>query len=126
MLGLALLTCACACACVCSVTSYKGKQNLLDYSSTKGAISTFTRSLAQQLAEKGIRVNGVAPGPIWTPLVAGTFDQEQLQQFGKNTPLKRPGQPEEVSPAFVFLAARDSSYITGQIIHPNGGTPVGQ
>jgi len=109
-----------------SVTAFRGKASLLDYSATKGAISTFTRSLAQQLGEKGIRVNGVAPGPIWTPLVAGTFSQEQLQEFGKSTLLKRPGQPEECATCYVFLASRDSSYVTGQILHPNGGTPVGQ
>ncbi len=107
-----------------SVTAYKGSPQLLDYSSTKGAIVAFTRSLSQSLAEKGIRVNAVAPGPIWTPLITSTFSQEHIKNFGKDTPLKRPGQPAEVAPSYVFLASEDSSYITGQILHPNGGTIV--
>ncbi len=108
-----------------SVTAYKGKPTLLDYSSTKGAIVAFTRSLSGQLAEKGIRVNAVAPGPIWTPLIPATFDEKHVAEFGKNTPLGRPGQPNEVAPSYVFLASDDASYITGQVIHPNGGTIVG-
>jgi len=105
-----------------SVTSYKGKEELLDYSTTKGAIKSFTYSLSAQLVDRGIRVNGVAPGPIWTPLIPATFPKEDVEQFGKKTSLGRPGQPEEVSPCYVFLASQsDSSYITGQFIHPNGG-----
>lgn len=107
-----------------SVTAYKGNPMLLDYSSTKGAIVAFTRSLSQALAEKKIRVNGVAPGPIWTPLIPSTFDAKQVSEFGADVPLKRPGQPEEVAPCYVFLASDDSSYMTGQILHPNGGSVV--
>jgi NAD(P)-dependent dehydrogenase (short-subunit alcohol dehydrogenase family) len=107
-----------------SVTAYKGNQQLLDYSSTKGAIVAFTRSLSQSLAEKGIRVNGVAPGPIWTPLIPSTFPEEKVEKFGADTPLGRPGQPDEVAPSYVFLASKDSSYMTGQILHPNGGSVV--
>jgi len=107
-----------------SVTAYKGNPDLLDYSSTKGAIVTFTRSLSQALAEKKIRVNGVAPGPIWTPLIPSTFDEKKVSEFGSDVPLGRPGQPEEVAPCFVFLASDDSSYMSGQILHPNGGTVV--
>lgn len=107
-----------------SVTAYKGSAMLLDYSSTKGAIVAFTRSLSQALAEKKIRVNGVAPGPIWTPLIPSTFDAKQVSEFGGDVPMKRPGQPEEVAPCFVFLASDDSSYMTGQILHPNGGSVV--
>jgi NAD(P)-dependent dehydrogenase (short-subunit alcohol dehydrogenase family) len=108
-----------------SVNSYKGNEKLMDYSSTKGANTAFTYSLAQNLASEGIRVNSVAPGPIWTPLIPSTFDGQHLKDFGKNTPLGRPGQPEECAPAYVFLASHDSSYITGQTIHPNGGRVVG-
>jgi NAD(P)-dependent dehydrogenase (short-subunit alcohol dehydrogenase family) len=104
-----------------SVTAYRGSPQLLDYSSTKGAIVSFTRSLSMSLAEKGIRVNAVAPGPIWTPLIPATFGSEKVENFGGNVPLKRAGQPSEVAPAFVFLASEDSSYISGQVIHPNGG-----
>jgi NAD(P)-dependent dehydrogenase (short-subunit alcohol dehydrogenase family) len=107
-----------------SVTAYKGSAHLLDYSSTKGAITAFTRSLSQALADKDIRVNGVAPGPIWTPLIPSTFPAKEVETFGSDVPLGRPGQPEEVAPSFVFLASDDSSYMTGQILHPNGGTVV--
>lgn len=106
-----------------SVTAYRGSDHLLDYSSTKGAISTFTKSLSAMLAKKEIRVNGVAPGPIWTPLIVSSFDK--LEKFGKDTPMGRAGQPSEVGPAYVFLASSDSSYITGQFIHVNGGEIVG-
>jgi NAD(P)-dependent dehydrogenase (short-subunit alcohol dehydrogenase family) len=107
-----------------SVTAYKGSAHLLDYSSTKGAITAFTRSLSQALADKRIRVNGVAPGPIWTPLIPSTFSPEEVETFGSDVPFGRPGQPEEVAPSYVFLASDDSSYMTGQILHPNGGTIV--
>jgi len=108
-----------------SVTAYKGKAHLLDYSCTKGAIVAFTRSLSAQLIEKGIRVNAVAPGPIWTPLIPATFDEEHVKQFGQNVPMKRPGQPNEVAPCYVFLVSSDASYMTGQVLHPNGGEIVG-
>ncbi len=104
-----------------SVTAYKGNAKLLDYSSTKGAIVAFTRSLSGNLASKGIRVNAVAPGPIWTPLIPATFTPEHVKKFGKDTPLGRVGQPSEVAPAYVFLASEDSTYFTGQVLHPNGG-----
>ncbi|MEW5859711.1 MAG: SDR family oxidoreductase [Cyanobacteriota bacterium] len=107
-----------------SVTAYKGNQQLLDYSSTKGAIVAFTRSLSQSLVEKGIRVNGVAPGPIWTPLIPATFPEEKVASFGKQVPMQRAGQPEEIAPSYVFLASDDSSYMSGQILHPNGGEVV--
>lgn len=107
-----------------SVTAYKGSEQLLDYSSTKGAIVAFTRSLSQSLIEKGIRVNGVAPGPIWTPLIPSTFPEDKVKEFGKQVPMGRAGQPEEVAPSFVFLASDDSSYMAGQILHPNGGVVV--
>ena len=107
-----------------SVTAYKGNPMLIDYSSTKGAIVGFTRALSMSLVERGIRVNGVAPGPIWTPLIPSTFDADKVAEFGANVPLKRPGQPEEVAPAYVYLASSDSSYVTGQVIHVNGGTVV--
>jgi NAD(P)-dependent dehydrogenase (short-subunit alcohol dehydrogenase family) len=105
-----------------SVTSYRGSKHLIDYSSTKGAITSFTRSLSLNLAEKGIRVNGVAPGPIWTPLIPASFSAEHVKEFGTDTPMKRAGEPYETAPSYVFLASEiDSSYITGQILHPNGG-----
>ncbi|MBC7856333.1 MAG: SDR family oxidoreductase [Pirellulaceae bacterium] len=107
-----------------SVTAYRGSPELLDYSATKGAIVTFTRSLAMQLVEKKIRVNGVAPGPIWTPLIPATFDAKKVQSFGSDVPLGRAGEPSEVAPCFVFLASDDASYITGQVLHPNGGEVV--
>jgi NAD(P)-dependent dehydrogenase (short-subunit alcohol dehydrogenase family) len=109
--------------CTTSVTAYRGSDHLIDYSATKGAIATFVRSLSTNLAERKILVNGVAPGPIWTPLVKKTF--EDIASFGKDTPLKRAGQPSEVAPAYVFLASEDSSFITGEIIHINGGDFVG-
>jgi NAD(P)-dependent dehydrogenase (short-subunit alcohol dehydrogenase family) len=104
-----------------SVTAYRGSHHLIDYAATKGAIVAFTRSLAQSLAEKGIRVNGVAPGPIWTPLIPASFPADKVETFGSDVPLGRAGQPEEVAPSYVFLAADDSSYMTGQFLHPNGG-----
>lgn len=107
-----------------SVNAYTGHPILIDYSSAKGAIISFTRSLALQVAEKGIRVNAVAPGPIWTPLIPSSMSPERVAQFGKKTPMKRPGQPNEVAPAFLFLASNDASYITGQTIHVNGGMVV--
>lgn len=108
-----------------SVTSYKGSEHLLDYSATKGAITAFTRSLALNLVKDGIRVNAVAPGPIWTPLNPfGGAPPEKLHKFGQSTPMGRPGQPSEVAPAFLFLACEDSSYMTGQVLHPNGGEIV--
>jgi NAD(P)-dependent dehydrogenase (short-subunit alcohol dehydrogenase family) len=107
-----------------SVTAYKGSAELLDYSATKGAEVAFTRSLSQNLAEKKIRVNAVAPGPIWTPLIPSTFDEEKVETFGGDVPLGRPGQPEEVAPSYVFLASDDASYMTGQVLHPNGGSVI--
>ena len=107
-----------------SVTAFRGSPGLVDYASTKGAIVAFTRSLALQLVEKGIRVNAVAPGPIWTPLIPATFDAEKVSRFGADTPMRRPGQPDEVAPCYVFLASEDSSYMTGQVLHPNGGEIV--
>lgn len=117
--GAAIINCT-------SVTMYEGAGELLDYSATKGAITAFTRSLSQNLAEKGIRVNGVAPGPIWTPLNPfGGASEEKLKTFGHSTPLGRPGQPNEVAPCFLFLACEDASYMTGQVLHPNGGIITG-
>ncbi|MBP1995598.1 SDR family oxidoreductase [Paenibacillus eucommiae] len=107
-----------------SVTAYKGSPQLLDYSSTKGAIVSFTRSLSQNLIEKGIRVNAVAPGPIWTPLIPSTFDEKRTSEHGSSAPMKRPGQPEELGPSYVFLASDDSSYMAGQVLHVNGGEVV--
>ncbi len=108
-----------------SITSYAGASELLDYSATKGAITAFTRSLSENLIKKGIRVNAVAPGPIWTPLnPSGGASPEKLAHFGEDTPMGRPGQPNEVAPAFLFLACEDASYMSGQVLHPNGGTIV--
>lgn len=107
-----------------SVTAYRGSEHLLDYSATKGAIVAFTRSLALALADKKIRVNGVAPGPIWTPLIPSTFPRDKVKKFGSDVPLKRAGEPAEVAPCYVFLASNDASYITGQVLHPNGGEIV--
>jgi NAD(P)-dependent dehydrogenase (short-subunit alcohol dehydrogenase family) len=107
-----------------SITAYQGNEQLLDYSATKGAIVTFTRSLAKSLASQGIRVNGVAPGPIWTPLIPSTFPADQVAEFGSTTPMGRAGQPSELAPSYVFLASDDSSYVSGQMIHVNGGTVI--
>jgi short chain dehydrogenase. len=107
-----------------SVTAYKGNKDLLDYSASKGAVTAFTRSLSQSLADRKIRVNQVAPGPIWTPLIVSTLDKSAIENFGKETPLKRPGQPVELAEAYVYLASSDSSYMTGQTIHINGGSIV--
>jgi NAD(P)-dependent dehydrogenase (short-subunit alcohol dehydrogenase family) len=104
-----------------SVTAYRGSPTLLDYAATKGAIVAFTRSLADNLAERKIRVNAVAPGPVWTPLIPSTFDPDKVAKFGSDVPLKRAGEPEEIAPSFVFLASDDASYMTGQVLHPNGG-----
>ena len=107
-----------------SVTAYRGSEHLLDYSSTKGAIVSFTRSLGKNLAAKKIRVNGIAPGPIWTPLIVGSFKGKKVAEFGSDVPLGRAGEPAEVAPCYLFLASQDSSYMTGQILHPNGGEIV--
>ncbi|MDQ0965725.1 NAD(P)-dependent dehydrogenase (short-subunit alcohol dehydrogenase family) [Flavobacterium sp. W4I14] len=107
-----------------SVTAYRSSPNLIDYSSTKGAITSFTRSLATNLAKKGIRVNAVAPGPVWTPLIVSTFDEEKIKSFGSETAMERAGQPSELGPSYVFLASDDASFITGQVIHVNGGEVV--
>lgn len=104
-----------------SITAYRGSPTLIDYSSTKGAISTFTRSLSINLSSKGIRVNSVAPGPIWTPLIPASFDAEKVKKHGEETPMERRGQPSELAPAYIYLASKDSTYVTGQAIHVNGG-----
>ncbi|MEO7800934.1 MAG: SDR family oxidoreductase [Ginsengibacter sp.] len=107
-----------------SVTAYRGSGELMDYAATKGAIVSFTRSLSSNLVEKGIRVNAVAPGPIWTPLIASSFDSKKVAKHGSDVPMKRAGEPVEVAPSYLFLACSDSSYITGQVLHPNGGEIV--
>ena len=107
-----------------SITAYEGSPELLDYSATKGAIVAFTRSLAKNLHDKKIRVNGVAPGPIWTPLIPASFDPERTEKHGDKVPMERPGQPVEVAPSYLFLATKASSYMSGQILHPNGGMVV--
>ena len=107
-----------------SITAFKGHETLLDYSATKGAIVSFTRSLSNLLVEKGIRVNAVAPGPIWTSLISTSFDAEKTAKHGSSAPMKRAGQPNEVAPCFVFLASEEASYMSRQILHPNGGTIV--
>jgi len=108
-----------------SITAFKGHKTLLDYSATKGAIVTLTRSLSEVLLEKDIRVNAVAPGPIWTPLIPASFDAEKTAKHGGSAPMERAGQPNEVAPCYVFLASEEASYISGQVLHPNGGTVVG-
>jgi NAD(P)-dependent dehydrogenase (short-subunit alcohol dehydrogenase family) len=107
-----------------SVTAYRSSDHLIDYSATRGAIVSFTRSLAKSLVEKGIRVNGVAPGPIWTPLIPSSFSRKEVAKFGQNVPMGRPGQPYEVAPCHLFLACAESSYMSGQVLHPNGGEIV--
>lgn len=107
-----------------SVTAYRGSSDLMDYASTKGAIVSFTRSLAHNLIERGIRVNAVAPGPIWTPLVVSSFDDEKVAEHGSDVPMKRAGEPAECAPAYLFLVSEDSTYFTGQVLHPNGGEIV--
>ncbi len=111
--------------CTTSVTAYRGQDLLIDYASTKGAIVSFVRALSSALAGDGIRVNGVAPGPIWTPLIPASFPSDKVESFGKSAPLGRPGQPNEVAPSMLFLACEDSSYMTGQVLHPNGGDLIG-
>ncbi|MBC7829603.1 MAG: SDR family oxidoreductase [Chitinophagaceae bacterium] len=107
-----------------SITAYRGNEELMDYSSTKGAIVSFTRALSQSLVKKGIRVNAVAPGPVWTPLIPASFDEEKVGEFGKNTPIGRTAQPVEIAPSYVFLASNDGVFFTGQVLHPNGGSVV--
>ena len=104
-----------------SVTAYRGSDTLLDYAATKGAIVSFTRSLSSNLAKRGIRVNAVAPGPIWTPLIVSSYDKEKVSKFGSDVPMQRAGQPAEVAPSFLYLACNDSSFVTGQVLHVNGG-----
>jgi NAD(P)-dependent dehydrogenase (short-subunit alcohol dehydrogenase family) len=107
-----------------SVTAYRGSAHLLDYSATKGAIVAFTRSLSQQLAGRGILVNAVAPGPVWTPLIPSSFEEQAVENFGQKVPLGRAGQPDEIAPCFIFLASGDADFMTGQVLHPNGGEVV--
>ena len=107
-----------------SITAFRGNPTLIDYSSTKGAITAFTRSLSTNLLERGIRVNSVAPGPIWTPLIPSTFDEDHVSKFGLETPMKRPGQPSELAAAYVYLACKDASYVSGQTLHINGGVVI--
>ncbi|HEX3399156.1 MAG TPA: SDR family oxidoreductase [Acetobacteraceae bacterium] len=107
-----------------SVTAYQGSPTLLDYSATKGAIVAFTRSLSKQLLPRGIRVNAVAPGPIWTPLIPASFSEERTAQHGAHVPMGRPGQPDDVAPCYIFLASQDAAYMSGQVLHPNGGTVI--
>ena len=107
-----------------SVTAYRGSDHLMDYAATKGAILSFTRSLSANVAPKGIRVNAVAPGPIWTPLIASSFSKKEISEFGSDTPMKRAGEPNEVATCFLFLASEDAAYMTGQVLHPNGGEIV--
>ena len=107
-----------------SVTAYRGSPHLIDYAATKGAIVAFTRSLALSLVERGIRVNAVAPGPVWTPLIPSTFSPEHVAKFGEDVPLGRPAEPDEIAPCFVFLAAEDSAFFVGQVLHPNGGEVI--
>lgn len=107
-----------------SVNAYKGNEALMDYSATKGAIVSFTRSLSQSLIKKGIRVNAVAPGPVWTPLIPASFEDEKVSKFGKDVPMERPAQPVEIAPCYVFLASKEGAFITGQVLHPNGGSII--
>lgn len=107
-----------------SVTAYKGNETLMDYSSTKGAIVSFTRSLSQSLIKKGIRVNAVAPGPVWTPLIPASFKDDKVSKFGKDIPMERPAQPVEIAPCYIFLASKEGAFITGQVLHPNGGSII--
>ncbi len=107
-----------------SVTAYKGSPTQVDYASTKGAIVAFTRSLAMALVKRGIRVNAVAPGPVWTPLIPASYDAEKTSHHGEAVPMERPGQPDEIAPCYIFLASSDASYMTGQVLHPNGGSVV--
>ena len=108
-----------------SITAFKGHPVLMDYAATKGAIVAFTRSLAVNVVDRGIRVNAVAPGPVWTPLIPASFDEDQVEDFGASSPMGRPGEPAEIAPSYVFLASEDASFMSGQVLHPNGGTPVG-